>query len=201
MRSRVAGGIAAVGIAAVLGALAGCSSSPPETAAQTISLTGPWATEFQTAFANAKSVWERDVLRDGAVSASEYEQSRSHMRSCVGDAGYTITWDERGGFELGSKSEEYPDDFFDRSDRILQGCEAEWAGSIPFLFEQVRRNPDRKDEATIQVACLASAGLVDDTYSAQRWRRDNEQDAFPFDALSDAAVRCAADPLALWLKK
>ncbi|RDV44356.1 hypothetical protein DOE76_13320 [Leifsonia sp. ku-ls] len=168
---------------------------------QTISLDGPWASDFQKAFADAKTEWERDVLRDGVVTAAEYEQSRAHVRSCLGDAGYTISWDEQGGFALGAKSGTYPDDFFERSDPVLRQCESRWAGSIPFLFEQVRRNPAKKDEATIQVACLKAAGLVDETYSKQRWSRDNEKGDFPFDPTSESARQCSLDPLSLWLAK
>lgn len=199
MRQRVTGAIAVVlaGMA-VLGALAGCSSSTPKTA-QSLSLDGPWASEFQKGFADAKSEWERDVLRDGIVTATEYQQSRAHVRSCLGDAGLTITWNESGGFSLGSKSGSYPDDFFDRADPILQQCESQWAGWIPVLFEQVRRNPEKKDEGTIQVACLKAAGLVDKTYSKQRWSRDNETGDLPFDPMSESARRCSLDPLSLWL--
>lgn len=189
----VLGGVVAAGL------LAGCSSPTVAEPGQTIALDGPWASDFQKAFADANSEWERDVLRDGVVTAAEYEQSRAHVRSCLGDAGLTITWNEHGGFSLGSKSGSYPDDFLDRADPILQKCESRWAGWIPILFEQVRRNPEKKDEGTIQVSCLKSACLVDKTYNKQRWSRDNETGDFPYDSTSESARRCSLDPLSLWL--
>ena len=81
MLSRAAG-TAAVVLATVvaLSLLAGCSSSQAKNV-ETISLDGPWAGEFQKAYADAKSAWERDVLRDGVVTAAEYEQSRANVRA------------------------------------------------------------------------------------------------------------------------
>lgn len=197
MRARAVGGTIAVIVA--VACLVGCSASdPPDEVVDSLSLTGPWASDFQVAHANAKSDYERGVLEDGEVSSSEYEESKNHLRSCVGDAGYTITWDERGGFELGSKNGEYPDDFFERSDPLLQVCESKWAGSILYLYEQIRRNPKKTDESTLQVTCLRDAGLVDETYTKDQWRRDNEKGTFPFDARSDGATRCDLDPLGIW---
>ena len=197
MRARAVGGVVAAFVA--VASLAGCSASDtPEKTANSLRITGPWASDFQVAYANAKSDYERSVLEDGDVTAAEYEQSKSHVRSCLGDAGYTINWDERGGFELGSTSGKYPDDFFERSDPVLQQCEAKWAGSILYLFEQMRRNPQKQDEAALQVACLKSVALVDATYTNEQWRRDNEKGFFPFDDRSDDATRCEVDPLGLW---
>lgn len=179
--------------------LVGCSvSDSPGANVSPLALTGPWASEFQVAHANAKSDYERQALEDGEITSAEYEQSKNHLRSCLGDAGYTITWDERGGFELGSQSGNYPDGFFERSDPVLQQCESKWTGSILYLYEQIRRNPQKKDESALQVACLAAAGLIDQTYTKDHWRRDNERAVFPFDPRADAAMRCETDPLGLW---
>lgn len=197
MRVRAAGGVAVVIVA--VACLVGCSASDsPDQSIESLSLTGPWASDFQVAHANAKSDYERGVLKDGEITSAEYEESKNHLRSCLGDAGYTITWDQRGGFELGSKSGKYPDDFFERSDPVLQHCESKWVGSILYLYEQIRRNPEKKDESALQVACLRSAGLIDEMYTKDQWRRDNEKGIFPFDARSDAAVSCELDPLGLW---
>lgn len=201
MRARAAGGVAGVFIA-MAACLLGCSSADSsQPTASPLSVTGPWASEFQVAYADAKSDYEREVLADGEITSAEYEQSKNHLRSCLADAGFTIAWDERGAFELGSQTGRYPDDFFERSDPVLQECEARWAGSIHFLYEQVRRNPQKQDESALQVACLLSAGLVDNSYTKDRWRRDNEEDSFPFDSRGDAAMRCQADPLGLWFAR
>lgn len=161
-------------------------------------MTGPWASDFQTAYADAKSDFEREVLADGEITATEYEQSRNHVRSCLADSGLGIEWDERGGFALIAKNGQYPDGFFERSDPILRECESKWAGWIPILYEQVRRNPQKQDEAALQITCLRNAGLVDETYTKAQWRRDNENDALPFERRSGPATACELDPLGLW---
>lgn len=197
MSLRAAGRWAVVAVTALC--LVGCSSAVARSEeAPELSLSGPWADQFQAAYGRAESVYEKEVLRDGVVTPVEYEQSRNRLRSCLSDSRYTIEWDARGGFSLGAADESYPDDFFEQSDPVLQKCEAAWSGSILYLFEQVRRNPAKQDEAALQVACLKSAGLVDATYAKQRWTHDNERDDFPFDATSKEAVRCSVDPLGIW---
>jgi hypothetical protein len=197
VRVRAAG---ATGILIVMAAgLLGCSGADaPQPSVSPLSISGPWASDFQTAYAHAKSDYVRGVLADGEVSAAEYEQSRNHVRSCLADSGLTITWNERGGFELGAKNGQYPDGFFERSDPILQECETKWAGWIPVMYEQVRRNPQKQDEAALQITCLRNAGLIDETYTKAQWRRDNENDSFPFKRRSGPATACELDPLGLW---
>jgi hypothetical protein len=198
VHARAAGAVAGVLIASVVFG-AGCSDvDSPQSTASPLSVTGPWASEFKSAYADADSDYERGVLADGEVTAAEYEQSRNHVRSCLADSGLTIAWDDRGGFELGSKSGTYPGGFFERADPILQKCEKHWAGWIPILYEQIRRNPQKQDEAALQIACLKAAGLIDGTYTKAQWQRDNENDSLPFDGSAVEAMRCALDPLGLW---
>ncbi|GAA4675187.1 hypothetical protein [Frondihabitans cladoniiphilus] len=178
--------------------LTACQSPAEERiATPLLGLAGPWAQQFEGAYAEADSDYERQVLRDGEVTLAEYEQTKERLQQCVGDSGYVITWDDAGGFELGSKSDRYPDDFFEKSDAVLRRCEKRWEGSIRFLYEQVRRNPDRQDEASIVVACLQKAGLVTKTYDSKSWARDNEAGRLPYDERSREAESCQLDPLGL----
>ncbi|WIA96846.1 hypothetical protein [Curtobacterium sp. MCBA15_004] len=188
----------------VSGSVVGCSATATPTDAARggpRGFEGPWAAQFETAYAGAHSAYERDVLRDGAVSVAEYEQTRSHVASCLADAGYKITYDATGGFELGSEDGSYPDDFFEHSDPVLQTCERRWDGSIRFLYEQVRRNPEQLDEAAIAVRCLRAAGLVDGSYTDDRWNEENARDDWSFDALDPAAEACRLDPLGRWYRR
>jgi hypothetical protein len=198
LSARAAAGAAGVIILAAV-CLVGCSSAPSQqSTASPLAATGPWADEFRTAYADAKSDFERTVLVDSEITSAEYEQSKNHLRACLADANLTITWDDRGGFELGSKRGDYPDDFFERSDPVLRQCEMRWTGAILYLYEQIRRNPLRQDESALQIACLKGGGLIDETYTKEQWRRDNENDSLPFDRRGTQATRCELDPLGLW---
>lgn len=196
------------GVAMAVGAclaltVTGCTAAGADASAdnRALGLEGPWAQQFETAYASATTGYERAVLEDGDVTPAEYSQTRSHIERCLADSGLTITWDDRGGFELGSADGEYGDDYFDRSDPVLRKCEKRWDGSIRFLYEQVRRNPDQRDEATIMVACLRSSGVVPDGYDEQRWERENASGAWSYNDRSEEAQRCAVDPLGLWFQK
>lgn len=199
---RVAPSVVIAAVAASV--LVGCTSTgSPERSdtGSSLGLTGPWAGQFETAYATADSAYERDVLRDGKVTVSEYEQTRAHVASCLGDSGYTITYDAVGGFELGSEDDDYPEDFFERSDPVLRECERRWDGSVRFLHEEVRRNPDGLDEAAITVRCLRAAGLVDASYSERRWDEENARGQWSFDDRDPAAETCRLDPLGLWYRR
>lgn len=181
--------------------LAGCTSSAAvtdEKEAAPRDFDGPWGSEFASAYSAADSDFERGVLSDGQVTAQEASESRGHIERCLADAGLTIDWDAFGGLELGAVDGDYSGDFFARSDPVLRNCEQRWEGSIRVLYERVRRNPDKQDEAGIAVRCLQAAGLVDSKYSERRWRTDSERDEWPFDQWSAEAQRCRVDPLGLW---
>ena len=85
-----------------------------------------------------------------------------------------------------------------RTNRVLEGCEARWDSSITMLFEETRRNPQKRDEAAINVACLRKAGVVPKSYSERDWRAENDKGVYSFDEYSAEATQCRLDPLGLW---
>jgi hypothetical protein len=77
-------------------------------------------------------------------------------------------------------------------------CSAVYDSTITYLFNEIRRNPEKRDEAEISVACLRAAGLVGKGYTERRWRAEYDEGAFSFDEWSTDAVQCREDPLGLW---
>lgn len=193
---------AAVTAAAVLVALVGCADTQPagtsRPEAADLELSGPWADVFAEALDESESAVEREILADGVVTSTELEQAHDGVRRCLADSGLAVDYSPDGGFELTDLDGDAPDMPFERSDAALQACETRFDSWVTFLFEQVRRNPERLDEGTIQVRCLADAGLVDPSYGRDDWEADDESGTFPFDTQSEAAQSCLRDPLGLW---
>lgn len=185
-------------------ALAGCSSSAPRVSGTgvprhaTLEPAGPWVDEFQAALDDGVSEFEGQILADGAVTAEEMAAAHDRVGRCLADSGLAIDYDPDGAFGVESLDGEYPDDFFERSDPVLRSCEKESDEYVTYLFEQTRRNPERRDDAEITVPCLQAAGLVGEDYTDQQWRDDHDADTFPFDSMSESARQCDLDPLGLW---
>jgi hypothetical protein len=196
---------AAATAAAVLVALIGCASpqsdgtSRPDAAA--LGLSGPWADAFAEALDESESDVEKAILADGVVTSTELEQAHDGVRRCLADSGLAVDYFPDGGFELTDLDGDAPDMPFERSDAALRACETRFDSWVTFLFEQVRRNPERLDEGTIQVKCLSDAGLVDPSYGRDDWEADDETGAFPFDTQAEAAQSCLRDPLGLWSER
>jgi hypothetical protein len=204
---------AAATTAAVLLLIAGCSGSPASDGpggsasggaagrSEGTRLDGPWAQEFADAIAKSTSAAEREVLADGVVTQEELEDAHSGVRRCLADSGLEIHYFPDGGFETSGPNGAVSTMPFEKSDSILQACEGRYDTWITFLYEQTRRNPEQRDEATIEVACLRRSGVVDTSYSRADWQAENDTGAFSFDATSKRAKDCALDPLALWLDR
>jgi hypothetical protein len=197
---------AAAPVLIAVAALAGCSTSSgagdsSRTSSESLAAGtgGAWADEFQTALSDSRSDFERTILADGAVTDDELAAAHDGVRSCLADSGYDIKYFDEGGFEVSAKNGKYPDGFQERMDPVLRACEGQFDESVTFLYQQVRRNPERLDDATITVACLRKAGLVDPGYSNADYSAENDTGEWSFDDTSDAGRRCAADPLGLWM--
>jgi hypothetical protein len=78
-----------------------------------------------------------------------------------------------------------------------QECSKRSDRNISSLFEQIRRNPEKRDEAKISVTCLRRAGVVGSPYSERQWRSEDDSGVFSFDEWYPAAVHPREDPLGL----
>ncbi|WP_420363739.1 hypothetical protein AABM26_05295 [Curtobacterium aetherium] len=159
---------------------------------------GPWADEFREALGAGISSYEEKILADGQITTAEVEDVHGRVRACLADAGLGIEYDPDGGFDVLSLDGKYPDDFFDRSDPVLRACEKQYDEYVTMLFEESRRNPEKRDEATITVACLRRAGVVGKDYTERKWRAESDSGLVSFDEYDERAQQCRLDPLGLW---
>lgn len=197
--ARAGGGLAAV---ALIVACAGCSTSddaaPVGQDDRHLGIEGPWAAEFEEAAASGVGDAEAAILADGEVTPVELEQAHDGMRRCLADSGLTIDYAADGGFELGSRDGRPTSDSFARSDAALRACESEHDQYVTFLFEQTRRNPEKRDEATLVAACLVDAGVVGEGYGREDYEAESDSGAWSFGPDSTEGKQCLLDPLGLW---
>jgi hypothetical protein len=159
-------------------------------------LSGPWASEFVEAISNA-SDFERSVLYDGAVTAEELAEAHEKTRRCMADAGYQYRQFDDGTSEVSAADgRDLPS--IDVVNTAMRRCNARFDRSITMLFTDVRRNPQKQDEAKITVACLREAGLVGKDYTERKWRSEYDTGVFSFPEYDAGAIQCRLDPLGLW---
>lgn len=197
IRSRLRGATIVGAIAAV--GLVGCAqadAAPRVVDPSGFSAAGPWAGEFAESAADA-SPYQRQILSDGTISAREVADAQSRMSACMRDLGYDYTTAEDGTSEASPLPGRKAEDAAAMNDSKSK-CAKDFDSDVTYLFNEVRRNPEKQDEAMITVACLRAARLVDDTYTERDWRDQNDDGNFSFSPWDPAAVQCRLDPLGLW---
>ena len=154
--------------------------------------TGPWAPELTTAYERAITDEQRRVLEDGLITPAEYEALRQSLVECMSAYGVVVTLEGDGGMSVDARDASVGDT--EVIGAILPNCEAQTTSRLVTVFEQVSRNPERLDEATILVACMRSSHLVPDDYSVADFQRDIESGvAEQWNSAADRA--CWQDPL------
>jgi len=194
--------LAATAVASAL-LLSSCSApaerhEPDRSDGASLQSAGPWKADFREALRGGVSRYEAAILEDGRVTSAELEDAHAHVQRCLSTSGLHIAYDPDGGFALESVDGKYPDDFFERSDPVLRACEKRYDEYVTMLFQETRRNPEKRDEAEITVACLRKAGLVGKDYSERQWRKEDETGEYSFPGLDPRAQQCRFDPLGLW---
>lgn len=162
---------------------------------------GPYASEFQTAFEQARTERVRRTLADGVISSQEFSEAQAGVKKCMADSGYTLDYDDRGGMDVGSDEGKYDADFHSRMEPILEACEREHDGDITYLYRETVVNPEKVDDRRAIVKCLLENDLVPKGYSVRDYDRDNGVYSFPFGQFDPKGMACMDDPLGLWAKR
>ncbi|WP_148060083.1 hypothetical protein [Rathayibacter sp. PhB152] len=192
----VGGAVLALGLAGCVAHGRSADGSAP--AREVPAFSGPWASEFAASYGRATDDFTRSVIEDGVVSEQERAEMIDRFTRCVADLGYGI--DEYaldGSFHLTFA----PDTDADAANEDVKGCSrSSGETEIGALYSWTHRNPDRADETTLIVECLARSGVVPSSYSKGDYADDASRDDFPF--VDEAAGReslqgCRIDPLGL----
>lgn len=180
----------------VLLVTSGCASGTPIPSPTVNGFAGPYGAEFQREYEDAPNDEQRRVLEDGIITRQEYDAARQGVQACMADAGMYVEYDDGGGFTAGRLDEKYPDGSFEQIDAQVERCEAEHDEGIRFLYELVRRNPERLDDRKIEYDCLVEHGLVDEGYTKEKFDADFDEGVSPPDP-TGLVRQCHLDPLGL----
>ena len=187
--------ILSVAAAVATAVLVGCSEAPGSvgiSADGVPSFEGPWAAALAQAWLDSATDEQRAILSDGLVSDAEYAESRQGLVECLAGFGATATMGPYGtmSIEPGGLTDT------ELNDRILPDCEGQTVGEVAFLYEQMARNPQNRDEAELMVECLQDADVVGPAYTVGQWLVDSEtQTGLDW---ADPRIRdCGLDPLGI----
>lgn len=159
--------------------------------------TGPWAAEFQRAYEESRTDFEREVLQDELISEAEFAAMREKLRSCLESNGFDeIIFYPRGEMTVGGP------DIFNGEDQLkrAQDCSASSGDStIGALYFWMKANPAHLDNATIVLECLLRERLVSPDYTKAEYEIDMPNDSVPIlkGKPRSGLNECMQDPLGL----
>jgi len=180
--------------------LSGCAQTPPDGGEPTpdrvdpaaFTAAGPWAAEFAEA---ALAPYQVEILSDGVITAEERADARSRTSKCMRGHGYRYEEHRDGAADIDPLHRQ--SESIEQVASYLADCSRRFDHDISMLFDAVRRNPEHRAEAAIQVACLQRSGVVGADYTERRWRSEQADDRFSFEQWSPEATQCRLDPLGL----
>ncbi|MBF4575334.1 hypothetical protein [Frondihabitans sp. VKM Ac-2883] len=185
-----------LGTTLILGALAGCVDStgvPDERLSGEGHATfeGPFAPQFESAWAEATTTLQRKILADGEITARENSEVQDSFVECMAASQVKVSWSEGGGFSLAPLGSSMDPE---EANEPVSKCERESTGPISWLYYEVRSNPENQDIFELMAKCLEGAGVVERGYSAADYKREFEADAFRFDETDESFRQCNLDP-------
>lgn len=168
-------------VAALVLVLSGCAEAPVD---------GPYSAEMEAAAAAATSEFERDILSDGLISRSEYEEATSRYVECLGTNGYPASRVDQDGvyaYEITGKADG------EAWDAINGECRLETVEIIEPLYVDSVVNPENKDFFDLVISCLKAHDLVEPTFSKEDFPGDGETP--PWDPADPEVSACMSRPV------
>jgi hypothetical protein len=170
----------------------GCSPSPHSTAGDTdtartsseAKFSGPWASLFESTYAESTTDAERKALADGKISEQEYTYFQTKIVDCLASHGISARFGSDRGLEYTTER--------DVKQEVINKCNVENGIRIIALHDAIERNPHNLNENEIMVECLKRVRLVDAGYTAAMFGAGVNIDTFINTELFDA---CNSDPL------
>lgn len=169
-------------------------SAPPVAEIEVPVFEGAWSDWFTTIYSSPNATaHQRQILSDGRITDAEYVQLRDDFQQCLNDVGLKVELYANGGFAVDESSHLSDSQV---TEDAVPNCENKTVGSVAMLYEEIRRNPDQKDEATIVVDCLKRRGVVGEGYTPAEYQRDFEEHSGLRWSSTDVR-NCSQDPLGL----
>lgn len=163
--------------------LASCSTPSP-----TADDDSPYSAEIRNAQKNASSDFERQVLEDGVIEASEYKEAVDRFVECIHDLDVPVTLVAQGNYFIYETPQ--GDAFASAQDECSVGTN----GQIEPLYAMMDSNPEKRDPRTIRAECLVRAKVAPKEYSAADFDSDTAGITTIVDITSPEYQTCMNDP-------
>lgn len=145
---RTPSGVVVSGCALLCACLAACTSddgrarrteAPSRSASAAPTSTVPWAEALESAYRDATSEFEREVLEDGEITEAEFHEMERRVKSCLNDNGIEF----RGFQPDGSMEYRVPPSIpLEVGNELMRDCVASSGSTtIGLLYHEMRRNP------------------------------------------------------------
>lgn len=135
--------------------LSGCGSD------ETVDPANPYAEEMLRAQSQATSDFEKEALKDGAVSREEYIEALDRYATCIRDKGAQVALVEASGifvYEISGAVDFY--------DSVADGCDKGTKGLIEPLYVDILADPQKKGIDAAIAECMVAMGAVDSSFTA-----------------------------------
>lgn len=147
---------------------------------------GAYYDEIVAAGENAASEFERNVLADGDITRSEYEEAVERFVRCAADRGVAITPVKQGSrysYEMATSAD---------SDQVALDCSVGTTQQIESLYGELVSNPTNGDYDQLVADCLVRSGLAPEGYTKEEFLAQREQN-LAFDASDPRMQECFED--------
>ena len=156
--------------------------------------TGPYASQFTTAYQNTSSDLARQILQDEQITESEFAEAQAALGKCLESQGYSdIAFFPDGGFSLTA-----PDGLSEAAgEKIMKECDASSGiGEVEPIYTSILVNPNNEDWDQLNVDCLIREGVVEPGFTKEdldQWYANED----PRLGNGGEADKCTTDPLGL----
>nr|NLD39874.1 hypothetical protein [Actinomycetales bacterium] len=180
-RQVLAPGALAVAVAA---AVAGCGGTP--------GFEGPWAAEFEQAYDQATTDFQREVFKDGQLTRAEYDEATARYVQCMEDRGFAVSVTDVHGIN------NYSYTGGNEGSQVSDECRTELS-PIEVLYGAMLGNPENRHPPDLFAECFVRHGLAEPEFTGsgfEEWMAGADVPGAPDDgaARDPAFEHCLVDP-------
>lgn len=163
------------------GVLAGCTSPVSQDDSE------PYAAEFEAAVDAATSNFERNVLEDGEITRSEFDEAVHNYLACLRNIGIDVTAERQGDYYIYGTTDN------DGYEASHDACAVGTTAVIEPLYVSMMSNPENGDLYTLRARCLVKSGAAPEDYTRDEFKADLKGDTQVVDTQSEEFRTCMED--------
>ncbi|MGL5828007.1 MAG: hypothetical protein ACRC0L_00375 [Angustibacter sp.] len=122
------------------------------------------------ASATTASDFQREMLKDGVLTRTEYEEAINATAKCTSDRGFQLGRTLQNGVYMLSIVAS------GAAERVLLECEKKYSSEVAMYFGDQLMNPDNRDGLELLVECLIHRKVLPPSYTVADYRREFAND-------------------------